>query len=462
MRGDVLRGKIMKKIIKLVCVLFLLMMGVIGTISTVNAQESILKVVKDEGYEISSSDTPKASLVVSIANGEILWQENPDRAVDPASLSKLMTIFIVYDAIKEGKISLSDKVVPTATDEAISKITALSNVPLTAGVEYPVEELVKMALLPSSNAATILLSHLVNDNSDEFVDLMNQKAKELGMTNTKFEGATGAVAEDFQGHYTVKRHSMNQPNQTTARDLAKMVIALYKSHPEITQYTRNSTLTVMSGTPYAQTIKNTNHSVQGDLLAYTGIIGLKTGTSERDGFNYIGIYQKDGVELLDIVLGVSEWTSAAGEYNRHKIGNALLSYVLKQYEAQTLFNPGIQTIHGQKVKLDHAVKVFTEKGKAATYQIEGNQLKVATPQGTIYEQELTFSVEKEPDEAVESTYEETTTEASQWIPKIIWNKTVHFIKKLPLLFWVFFFGVVLVFYVLRKFLKTSSKRNHRR
>ena len=77
------------------------------------------------------------------------------------------------------------------------------------------------------------------------------------------------------------------------------------------------------------------------------------------------------MELLDIVLGVSEWTSAAGEYNRHKIGNALLSYVLKQYEAQTLFNPGIQTIQGQKVKLDHAVKVFTEKGKTATYQIEG-------------------------------------------------------------------------------------------
>ena len=458
MRGDVLRGKIMKKIIKLVCVLFLLMMGVVSSISTVNAQESILKVVKDEGYEISSSDTPKASLVVSIANGEILWQENPDKAVDPASLSKLMTIFIVYDAIKEGKISLSDKVVPTATDEAISKITALSNVPLTAGVEYPVEELVKMALLPSSNAATILLSHLVNDNSDEFVDLMNQKAKELGMTNTKFEGATGAVAEDFQGHYTVKRHSMNQPNQTTARDLAKMVIALYKSHPEITQFTRNSTLTVMSG----QTNENTKQTVQADLLAIPGIIGLKTGTSERDGFNYIGIYQKDGVELLDIVLGVSEWTSAAGEYNRHKIGNALLSYVLKQYEAQTLFNPGIQTIQGQKVKLDHAVKVFTEKGKTAAYQIEGNQLKVATPQGTIYEQELTYSIEKEPDEAVESTYEETTTEASQWIPKIIWNKTVHFIKKLPLLFWVFFFGIVLVFYVLRKFLKTSFKKDRRR
>ena len=140
----------------------------------------------------------------------------------------------------------------------------------------------------------------------------------------------------------------------------------------------------------------------------------------------------------------------------------MLSYVLKQYEAQTLFNPGIQTIHGQKVKLDHAVKVFTEKGKAATYQIEGNQLKVATPQGTIYEQELTYSIEKEPDGVAESTYEETTTEASQWIPKSIWNKTLHFIKNIPLLFWVFFFAIVLVFYVLRKFLKTSSKRNHRR
>ena len=114
------------------------------------------------------------------------------------------------------------------------------------------------------------------------------------------------------------------------------------------------------------------------------------------------------------------------------------------------------------MKLDHAVKVFTEKGKTADYQIEGNQLKVATPQGTIYEQELTYSIEKEPDGVAESTYEETTTEASQWIPKSIWNKTVHFIKNLPLLFWVFFFAIVLVFYVLRKFLKTSSKRNRRK
>ena len=227
--------------------------GMFAPITTVLAQESSITITQNEGNSVSEADTPKGDIVVNFSNGEILFQENPDRVVDPASLSKLMTIFLVYDAIKSGKFTLQDKVVATKNDQAISNLTNLSNSPIVAGVEYPVSDLVKMALLPSSNAAVLMLANLINPNTDDYVDLINQKAQELGMTNTKFVGASGAVTQDFEGLYTVQRYPSNETNQSTARDLAKMVVAMLKAHPEITEITKNKELTVMSGTPYSKT-----------------------------------------------------------------------------------------------------------------------------------------------------------------------------------------------------------------
>ena len=318
-----LGGKMVKKLFK-IAMCCVVLTGMLAPITTVLAQESSITITKNEGNSVSEADTPKGDIVVNLSNEEILFQENPDNVVDPASLSKLMTIFMVYDAIKSGKIKLEDKVVATKNDQAISNLTNLSNSPIVEGVEYPVSELIKMALLPSSNAAVLMLANLINPNTDDYVDLINQKAQELGMTNTKFVGASGAVTHDFEGLYTVQRYPSTETNQSTARDLAKMVVAMLKAHPEITEITKNKELTVMSGTPYAKTITNTNHSVEGDLLAYPGIVGLKTGTSERDGFNYIGIYKQDGVELVEVILGVGQFADHHGEYNRHKIGNDML------------------------------------------------------------------------------------------------------------------------------------------
>ena len=136
--------------------------GMLAPITTVLAQESSITITKNEGNSVSEADTPKGDIVVNFSNGEILFQENPDRVVDPASLSKLMTIFLVYDAIKSGKFTLQDKVVATKNDQAISNLTNLSNSPIVEGGEYPVRELIKMALLPSSNAAVLMLANLIN------------------------------------------------------------------------------------------------------------------------------------------------------------------------------------------------------------------------------------------------------------------------------------------------------------
>ena len=458
-----LGGKMVKKLFKIVmsCVV---LTGMLAPITTVLAQESSITITKNEGNSVSEADTPKGDIVVNFSNGEILFQENPDRVVDPASLSKLMTIFLVYDAIKSGKFTLQDKVVATKNDQAISNLTNLSNSPIVEGVEYPVSELIKMALLPSSNAAVLMLANLINPNTDDYVDLINQKAQELGMTNTKFVGASGAVTHDFEGLYTVQRYPSTETNQSTARDLAKMVVAMLKAHPEITEITKNKELTVMSGTPYSKTITNTNHSVEGDVLAYPGIVGLKTGTSERDGFNYIGIYKQDGVELVEVILGVGQFADHHGEYNRHKIGNALLQYIFKNFEHKTLFNPGTQTIDGQKVMLEHAVDVFVEKGKEPAVTVEGNTLKVQTNYGTLYDSEYTVKVEQAASDAQESTYIETTQNEEK-LPKRIIEGLLRFLLKVPFLVWLavlgFLFVLVMILNMKKKIKRRKTRINRR-
>lgn len=454
-----LGGKMVKKLFKIAmsCVV---LAGMVAPITTVLAQESSITITKNEGNSVSEADTPKGDIVVNLSNGEILFQENPDNIVDPASLSKLMTIFMVYDAMKSGKIKLEDKVVATKNDQAISNLTNLSNSPIVEGVEYPVSELIKMALLPSSNAAVLMLANLINPNADDYVDLINQKAQELGMTNTKFVGASGAVTKDFEGLYTVQRYPSNETNQSTARDLAKMVVAMLKAHPEITEITKNKELTVMSGTPYAKTITNTNHSVEGDLLAYPGIVGLKTGTSERDGFNYIGIYKQDGVELVEVILGVGQFADHHGEYNRHKIGNALLQYIFKNFEHKTLFNPGTQTIDGQKVTLEHAVDVFVEKGKEPAVTVEGNTLKVQTNYGTLYDSEYTVKVEQAASDAQESTYIETTQNEEK-LPKRIIEGLLRFLLRVPFLVWLAVLGFLFVLVMILNMKKKVKRRKTR-
>ena len=456
-------GRMVKRLFKIAmsCVV---LTGMLAPITTVLAQESSITITQNEGNSVTEADTPKGDIVVNFSNGEILFQENPDRVVDPASLSKLMTIFMVYDAIKSGKFTLQDKVVATKNDQAISNLTNLSNSPIVEGVEYPVSDLIKMALLPSSNAAVLMLANLINPNADDYVDLINQKAQELGMTNTKFVGASGAVTKDFEGLYTVQRYPSNETNQSTARDLAKMVVAMLKAHPEITEITKNKELTVMSGTPYAKTITNTNHSVEGDLLAYPGIVGLKTGTSERDGFNYIGIYKQDGVELVEVILGVGQFADHHGEYNRHKIGNALLQYIFKNFEHKTLFNPGTQTIDGQKVTLEHAVDVFVEKGKEPAVTVEGNTLKVQTNYGTLYDSEYTVKVEQAASDAQESTYIETTQNEEK-LPKRIIEGLLRFLLRVPFLVWLavlgFLFVLVMILNMKKKIKRRKTRINRR-
>ena len=429
----------MKKLNKIFFV-WILIVTVLTANIKVFAQDSISQIIQAERYDVSIADMPKASIVASVSNGEILWQENPDLELDPASLTKLMTIFIVYDAVKSGKISLTDKIQATASDQAISGISILSNTPIITGVDYPVIELVKMSLIHSSNVATTMLANFLNNDADGFIDSMNAKAKELGMTNTTFTGPSGALSRDYAGYYSPKKYSLTAPNQTTARDLAKLSIALLKAHPEITEITKQNTVTVMEGTPYAQTLKNTNHSVEGDIFGVPGVTGLKTGSSDTAGYNYIVSYQKDGIEL-----------------NRHKFGNAILKYVLKTFEQKTVYNAGVQTIQGKKIKINEPINIFVEKGKEPQTSLSGDHLTISTPFGTLYETNYMVKFEE-----ADSGEKESTIVANEGAPettKNVIDKTLESIKNVPVVLWMILGAAIVILIMLHILLsKLRSKK----
>ncbi|MFR2165603.1 MAG: D-alanyl-D-alanine carboxypeptidase family protein, partial [Streptococcus salivarius] len=166
-------------------------------------------------------------------NGDILWQYNIDEVRVHATMSKAMSLYLVFDALSKGEIKEDTVITAKPTDEAIANIYEISNNKIVSGVKYTVSELITMTAVPSSNAATVMLANYLSDNDpDKWIDRMNEKSKELGMTDTKWYNASGAGGI-LQIYYTPKRCNNNHSNQTTARDLSIMAYNLIKHHPEI-------------------------------------------------------------------------------------------------------------------------------------------------------------------------------------------------------------------------------------
>ena len=313
---------------------------------------------------IQAYNRPKSSLVIDANTGDVLWKDNIDEVRDPASMSKLMTLYLLFESMKQGKVSKDAVVTATASDQAISKIYEISNNNIVAGVDYTVPELITMTVVPSSNVATIMLANLMSNNDpDAFIDRMNEKAKELGMTNTTWNNPSGAAISTFKGLYNSYNYPNEMANQTTARDLAILVYHFIKEYPDILNYTNQAQVTVKEGTPYEETFDTYNYSLPGAKYALKGVDGLKTGSSPRGAFNYIATAKRGEQRIISVVMGVGDWSDQDGEYYRHPFGNALIEKAFADYSYKKLLDKGVQTIDGKTYTLDQPFYATVKKGE---------------------------------------------------------------------------------------------------
>lgn len=260
----------------------------------------------------------KSAVLMERSTGTVLFEVNADEPMPPASITKVMTLLLVMEAMDEGKLSMETKV--TASEHACSM--GGSQIWLEPGEEFTVHEFLKAAAISSANDACVALAEAVSGSEEVFVEKMNNRATELGMKNTTFRNCTGL---DADGHLS------------TARDIAVMSSELLK-HSEIKNY---STVWMDSLRNGETELTNTNRLVR----FYKGCTGLKTGSTDKAGCCLSASAERDGMELISVTLG-SPNTDA-----RFMAGRKLLDYGFANYTVVTLTPPKellvpIPVIHG--------------------------------------------------------------------------------------------------------------------
>lgn len=259
---------------------------------------------QEQRFEQPAFDVPcKAAMLISQDTGEILYQKNADQQLPIASITKVMTLILTLEALHAGKISMSDTV--PVSQHAFSM--GGSQIWLEPGEIFTLDEMVKAICVASANDAAVAVAEFVGGSEPAFAEMMNQKAQELGMTNTVFKNACGL---DEAGHLS------------TARDVATMSREMLQTYPEIQQYTTIWTDSLRNGETQ---LTNTNKL----LKRYEGITGLKTGTTGGAGVCISASAERNGLRLIAVVLG------AASSTERFDAATALLDYGFANYEMAT-------------------------------------------------------------------------------------------------------------------------------
>ena len=298
----------MKKIIFLISFFFLFTLNVYG----------------EEIVEFSES----AILIESTTN-KILYEKDADIKKAPASMTKIMSMILIMDAIHNGSLTLEDKVLISENASSMGG----SQVYLNTGDSYKVKELLKSIAIASANDAVVAMAEKVGGTEEKFVSMMNEKCKELGCTHTNFVNPHGLDAE---GHFS------------SARDMALMGNYLVKNYPEILEYTSIYEDYLQRPDGSNTWLVNTNKLVR----FYEDVDGLKTGFTSTAGYCLTATASKNNMRLVSVVMGVD--TSD----NRTSDTVKLLNYGFNSYKLTTIY---------EKNKIIDEVRV--EKGKKESVEI---------------------------------------------------------------------------------------------
>lgn len=293
-------------------------------------------------FGVSASDFGVPScILMEASSGLVLYEDNADEALPPASVTKIMTLLLVMEAIDDGKLKWDDMV---QTSEYAASMGG-SQVYLEVGEEMSVSEMVKCVVVSSANDAAVALAEKVAGSEENFVVKMNERANELGMVNTVFKNTNG-LDDTVDGHIT------------SARDIALMSRELIVKHPEILEYSSIWMDTVRNG---AFGLTNTNRLIR----FYRGANGLKTGSTSKAKFCISATAERDGMELIAVVM------AAETRDVRNEAAKKLLDYGFANWELAVMkfekldaidvvggVEPSVELVYSE-------MKAVVQKGSAA-------------------------------------------------------------------------------------------------
>ena len=313
---------------------------------------AVLTPVQAAGAELSVAG--KSAVLMDVATGTVLYESNANEPLAPASVTKIMTMLLIMEAVDSGSISMTDQV--TASETAAAK--GGSQIYLKAGETMSVSDMLKSIAVSSANDCACAMAEHIAGSEEAFVARMNQRAQELGMKNTHFVNCTGLDDSPEAASH-----------KTTAYDIALMSRELLKNHPKIKEFTTIWMDTVRNGT---FGLSNTNKLIR----FYQGATGLKTGFTSSAGYCLSATAQRDGMELIAVVMG------ADTSQNRNTACKQLLDYGFANF---ALIQPELTETGDVPVRLGTQDGVPVQLGDFSGLLIDKSQKSSVTTQVTLEE-----------------------------------------------------------------------------
>lgn len=301
------------------------------------------------------------AILIDADSGKILYEENADTPLGIASMTKMMTEYILFEAISEGKVSWDQEYKVNDYTYAVSQDRRLSNVPLRRDGTYTIRELYEALAIYSANAATIAIAETIAGTETEFLKLMNEKAEELGLTDYKFVNSTGLNNEVLQGMQPQGTGPKDE-NVMPAKSVAKLAYSLLKDYPEVLETTKIKTKVFREGTSDAIKMDNWNFMLPGFVYAYEGVDGLKTGTTDFAGHCFTGTATRDGKRVIAVVMKAVDAKGVGSYKARFDATRALFDFGFSQFSEQE-FVPAGYKFKGQE-------SLAVQKGKEKTVGIK--------------------------------------------------------------------------------------------
>lgn len=266
------------------------------------------EVFAEEEKGAQLTENVKSAILIERDTGEVLYEKNSQEQLPPASMTKIMTMLLIMEALDEGSLSMKEKV---RTSEYAASMGG-SQIFLETGEEMTVEQMLQGIAIGSGNDASVAMAERIAGSEENFVEMMNKKAKELGLKDTKFQNTTGLPVEN---HYS------------TAHDMAIMAKELLK-YEDITKFTGTYEAYLRENTDKKFWLVNTNKLVR----FYPGVDGLKTGFTKEAMYCLTATAQKDGMRVIAVVFG------APTSKERNAQVTKMLDYAFNQYKTSPIFD----------------------------------------------------------------------------------------------------------------------------
>lgn len=281
---------------------------------------SVLLVV---GFPTAGQAAPsiqaESYIMADAVTGKILLQSEADVSLPPASMTKLMTLYLVRRQIELKKLTWDQKITPSAKALKLAKTSGIARVPVKAKT-YTVREMYNAAFIKSANDAAVMLAETVAGSEATFVEKMNETAKQFGMNDTEYANASGLDAVDA---------TLPGTNLMTATDIALLVIRYIKDYPDVLDVT-NKTQMKLDG----EVLNNSNKMLAKEKFAYVGMRGMKTGTTDLAGYCFASVTTRDNMTLVTVVMRTDS------DQSRFKETKKLLDYGFATFEPLTYYGKG--------------------------------------------------------------------------------------------------------------------------